>query len=786
MNTKPLVRFALGFITLLVALSASAQLQYYWDATSPIMSSPGSGGTGSWSASTADWWVSGSSDSVWANGNIANFAGTAGTVTLTGAVTANGLTFATSGYTIATGNTLTLAGPPIISLPGGATAINCIIAGSSGLTISGSGTLTLTNINTYTGGTTNGSGCTLTIGGAGKLGSGSYAGAIANAGTFDWGSSASQTFSGAISGVGNIIQGGGTLTLSANNTFTGTTTINSGKTLTVTGAGKLGGGVYAANITNNGTFNFNATNSETLNGIISGSGSLSVNPGGNLGNLLTLNGANTYAGATTIADAGQIIINSDSGLGTPPASYAATQLLFEYGFLKAAGSFTLNSNRGIYLAAGSQGIGASIQVNPSDTLTLTAPIAGAAGLGVIFGSGEPTFGFGTNLLTVSNTYTGPTAISTGRVLLGRNGALPTGTTLVMAPDDAGGTFFDLGGYTQTIGPLSTTNTFYAPAGVGNGTPTIILNGALTVLQTNIATVFCGLITGSGSLTINGNASGTLSLSNYANTYTGLTTINGGTLDITNGASIAGNVTVNGGTLELDNDTALSTTSTLTMSASVVVDLNYSGTQTVAALNFGATPQATGLWGAMGNAGATYTDSRFTGPGLLLVCAAPQTITPATPTVCAGSTTTASVTATAGATYSWTVANGTIISGANSSTVTYSVQQAYSSIYLDCVVTSSCGVTSPGNQNVMVPVDVCGLVVQASNNVAYSAANGATITANGIPGATWYLNASTNVNTPLPWPTLQSGTISSSPFTITDPTATNYGQQFYYLTNATSP
>src|SRR5579862_4732959 len=101
MNTKPLVRFALGFIASLVALSASAQLQYYWDATNPITNSPGSGGTGNWSTSTADWWVSGSADSVWANNNIANFAGTAGTVTLTGAVTANGLTFTTSGYTVA-------------------------------------------------------------------------------------------------------------------------------------------------------------------------------------------------------------------------------------------------------------------------------------------------------------------------------------------------------------------------------------------------------------------------------------------------------------------------------------------------------------------------------------------------------------------------------------------------------------------------------------------------------------------------------------------------------------
>ncbi len=667
----------------------------------------------------------------------------------------------------------------------GTVAISNVIAGSGALVESGSGTLTLYGVNTYSGGTAIGSGCALTIAGAGKLGGGTYSPGITNAGIFDWASSASQTLSGPFSGAGTLIQGGGTLTLTATNTYTGGTTISSGKTLTVSGGGKLGNGTYSANITNNGTFNYNGTNSQTLNGTISGTGSLAVNPGGNLGNLLYLNGANTYTGSTTIADAGQIIITSDSSLGTPPASYVSTQLIFEYGFLKANGTFTLNTNRGIYLAAGSQSIGASIQVNPGDTLTLAAPITGTAGLGVIFGSGEPDFGYGTTLLAIHSTYTGPTAISTGTLLLGLNGALPSGTTLVMAPDDVGGSVFDLNGFTQTIGPLSTTNTFYAPAGVGTGTPTIELNnGTLTILQTNFTAGFNGVITGPGNLVINGNSSGELILSN-ADSFTGLT-INGGTLDGYGNGSISSSVVINGGTFEMDSANALNyNTNTLTMGSGVTVYLNYSGSQTIAALYFGAAMQATGLWGATNNPSATYTDSRFTGSGLLLVCPAPQTITPATASVCAGSTTTASVPATPGATYSWSVGNGTIDSGGNLSTVTYTAM-AYSPVTLNCVVTSSCGVVSPGNQNVMVPVNICGLIVQASNNVVYDPINGATITATGVLGANWELNASTNVSAPLPWPTIQSGTVFESPFTITDPYAIYYPQQFYYLTNSTSP
>lgn len=39
------------------------------------------------------------------------------------------------------------------------------------------------------------------------------------------------------------------------------------------------------------------------------------------------------------------------------------------------------------------------------------------------------------------------------------------------------------------------------------------------------------------------------------------------------------------------------------------------------------------------------------------------------------------------------------------------------------------------------------------------------------------------NAPLPWSTLQGGTVTASPFTVTDPDAINHSQRFYYLTNS---
>lgn len=774
------------------ALNTAQATTWYWDGST--QNSDGQSDNTTTTGLTwlgTGYWDNGTSQqlSSWTAGDSAVFGGSAASETVTaGTLTIGNMTFGqgtdgsgTSGtaYTISSG-TITLSSGTTITA-NTPTTISSILAGSGlSLTMGGAATLTLSGVNTYGGGTTIGSGSTLTIGGAGKLGNGTYAGAIGNAGTFNYNSSASQTLSGVMSGGGALVQSGsGTLTLTKANTYTGGTTINSGRTLTLGTGGTLAG---AGAIINNGTFNYNNPASWTLSGPISGSGSLGVNPSGSLGSQLTLNGANTYTGKTTIQLAGQVIISSDDKLGTPPATFTANQLTMNYGFLKASGTFTLNANRGITLQTGVSGIGASIQVNPGQTLTIAAPITGPSGF--ISGSGEVTFGFGTNVLTAASTYAGPTAISTGRLMLGTNGALPYGTTLIISSDDGTsppGAILDLGGYSQTIGPLSSTNTLYPAAGYGTGIPTIVLNGALTVLQTNTATVFAGLITGSGSLTLNGNSSGMLTLSNYVNTYTGGTTINGGTLDVTNGASISGDVTVNSGTLKLDNNAALSSIATLTLDTVAAVNLNYSGTQTIAALYFGSTPQATGLWGAVGNAGATYTDSRFTGTGLLLVCPAPQTITPAASSVCAGATATASVTVTPGATYAWSVNNGTITSGGTSSTVTYTAW-AVSPVTLNCVVTSPCGFQSAGGQNVNVTVNICGLVVQTTN-VVYDAVNGTTITGTGVMGANWYLNASGDVTTPLPWTTIQSGTVTASPFTVNDPDAINHSQRFYYLTNS---
>jgi autotransporter-associated beta strand protein len=237
-----------------------------------------------------------------------------------------------------------------------------------------------------------------------------------------------------------------------------------------------------------------------------------------------------------------------------------------------------------------------------------------------FWAGGGTAGAGVGGITLMNTgndYSGGTYIFGGTLTLGANNTLPAGTPLWMGTSSSGsGTFFNMNGKSQTIGPLTGT----APP---NG-PQLTLSGPLTIIQTN-NTTFAGLILGAGgSLTLGGNSTSTLTLIG-ANTYTGPTAINAGTLEINKTSGIASSTPVtvaNGGVLQLDFNTALKSTATLNLAsapAAGTVNLAFSGTQTIGALYFGATPKAAGTWNAARS-------SAFTGSGDLSVTTGPASST----------------------------------------------------------------------------------------------------------------------------------------------------------------
>jgi autotransporter-associated beta strand protein len=215
--------------TALTAAPASAQTNYFWNAPT--------GDTGTWDTSATNWSSTsgGPVDSTWPNTNSsrANFGNTAGTVTIApGGVTAFGVNFLTTGYTI-TGDTLTLAGTGGVIDTGGVNAtVNSIIAGSVGLTKTNTGTLTLGAVNAYTGQTTIAQG-TLALGVTNALPTTT----TLQIGTF---SGTSPNFvSGTATGnfnLGSFSQTVGSLYTFSKSSAVNTITIGSGQTLTVSNA----------------------------------------------------------------------------------------------------------------------------------------------------------------------------------------------------------------------------------------------------------------------------------------------------------------------------------------------------------------------------------------------------------------------------------------------------------------------------------------------------------------------------------------------------------------------
>ncbi|ESC04324.1 autotransporter outer membrane beta-barrel domain-containing protein, partial [Salmonella enterica] len=158
------------------------------------------------------------------------------------------------------------------------------ISGSGQVVKSGDDTLTLSGANSYTGGTTI-SGGTLVATNVDALGTGD----VTNSSTLEL--NTGGTFDNAISGSGQVVKSGDeTLTLSGSNTYTGGTLI-SGGTLVATNVDALGTG----DVTDNATLELNTGG--TFDNVISGSGQV-VKSGDDT---LTLSGANSYTGGTLIS-----------------------------------------------------------------------------------------------------------------------------------------------------------------------------------------------------------------------------------------------------------------------------------------------------------------------------------------------------------------------------------------------------------------------------------------------------------------------------------------------------
>ncbi|QVZ35935.1 autotransporter-associated beta strand repeat-containing protein [Salmonella enterica] len=413
------------------------------------------------------------------------------------------------------------------------------------LTKTGAGTLILNAENTYTGGTTISDG-TLVANNVEALGTGN----VTDNATLEL--NTGGDFDNAISGSGQVVKSGDeTLTLSGANSYTGGTTI-SGGTLVANNVEALGTG----DVTNNATLELN-TGGDFTNAI-SGSGQV-VKSGDKT---LTLSGANSYSGATTISG-GTLIATHVNALGTGAIDNRASLLL------DASGQFTVTdltteSGGNTEIGAGSTLQATTLTQKSDSTLTINLnsntadPVIHAASQVSLAGTLDIT-GVG-DVLDSDPASTDDldifTLIASDKTIAGDFEKL---TVAGMDADLAD--FITVDGRIDDTGKqyeLTTALTWYADRddAVTDAHGTFNLTNAdgsfavNTVLENVDATLDPASATGWDGTSLIKQGAGTLIL-NAENTYTGGTTISGGTLVATNVDALGSGDVTDDATLELN-------------------------------------------------------------------------------------------------------------------------------------------------------------------------------------------------------------------------------------------
>ncbi|MDR6536257.1 autotransporter-associated beta strand repeat-containing protein, partial [Variovorax soli] len=411
--------------------------------------------------------------------------------------------------------------------------VNQAISGSGYVSKSGGGTLTLSGANSYSGGTEIWQGA-LAISSDQNLGAASgsldfWGGTLRNTaalttpraiyigspgGTLR--TDADLTATGSISGSGELIKtGSGTLTLTGANTYGGGTTVLGG-TLSISADQNLGDASAALNLDGGTTLRTTGaftmgrsidfgrgdvtlqTDADlTANGVISGRGTLVKTGGGTL----TLSGANTYWGGTTVT-AGTLAVSGDQNLGRGSGG-----LTLDGGTLRTTGAFT--TARNVILGAS----GGTLQTDAD----LTA-------IGILSGDGSLTkTGAGTLTLTGINTYTGDTRLDAGALAVSADANLGNASA---ALNFNGGTL-------RSTGAFATARGINLAAGGGT-------------VQTYNDLAATGTVSGGGALIKTGSATLTLT---GENTYSGGTDLKQGRLAVGNNRALgSGELAMHEGTI----------------------------------------------------------------------------------------------------------------------------------------------------------------------------------------------------------------------------------------------
>jgi len=371
----------------------------------------------------------------------------------------------------------------------------------------------------------------------------------ANGGTIQTDPGTTLSFGGDVDGAGRLTKSGtGTLIYTGSDSHTGGTTIAAG-TLQLGNGGSGGSISDTGGIIDNGTLVFDSSDFVTYGGQISGSGSVVYQAP----LTLTLTGANTYSGGTTISNGGRITAlntsGSATGSGTINLSGEGSELFVGNGGTAGAvsGDIMLGSGFG------------DVTFNRSDDFSYSGVISGGSGFSV---SKE---GAGKLTLLGQSTYSGTTYVLGGTLSVGVTNALPVASQIVVFNDSGNPgvpTVLELAA-DQTISVITMDDTAEV---------SVDANKTLT-FDTDGSQAISGILAGAGALKKTGT--GDLFLDG-ANTYSGGTTIDGGRLFV-DGDSRLGTAPAipTPGSLTFDDGT-LTTTASFTLNANRGIALNSGG------------------------------------------------------------------------------------------------------------------------------------------------------------------------------------------------------------------
>ncbi|HJP97882.1 MAG TPA: autotransporter-associated beta strand repeat-containing protein [Rhodanobacteraceae bacterium] len=492
---------------------------------------------------------------------LAIFKGTPGVVTVDGSahsVSATGLQFSVDGYTLA-GDALWLAADTnntaSIDVGDGTSAsasykatISNVLTGDVGLNKVDFGTLVLTRANTYSGATD------INAGKLALVGDGSIADStgvvVDGAGTLDITGTTNGASIDGLAGSGSIVLGGKNLVVSNDSSFEGVISGSGG--LTVTNGFLIldGQNTYTGltTVDSDGHLQVGALDPGSVAGDILDNGTLTffVNSADqSYGGVISGTGSVAKSGAGTLALTGANTFtgglwalgdteNSSKLAISSDANLGAAggAVLLEGGALEATTSFTLTHP--LTLVSAPTPVPSTLQVDSGATLTVANGIAGDSSADLV------KTGPGTLVLAAINGYGGSTTISEGTLALAGTGSLANSSGV-----RADGTF-DIsgatGGAATVVQSLS-----------GSGAVTL---GAQTLMLSNASGNFSGVISGSGALLL---FDGTEILTG-ANTYSGGTTIQAGVLQVSSDANLGattGHVKLDGGTLQAGGSFTLS-------------------------------------------------------------------------------------------------------------------------------------------------------------------------------------------------------------------------------------